>query len=70
MTNLVRPKANPGALVNVNKTELELYKKGREERRKLASSLNEINNLKDQINNINNDMTEIKSLLLKVLESK
>lgn len=54
MENYIRSKSNPGAVVNTDRAGLEAYKK-----RKQRDA--EINNLKEEI-------TEIKALLLQLLE--
>jgi len=62
------PKNNPGALINTNLVALEEYKKTRKE-----LSLNKDSNvdiLKQEINTVKNDLSELKNLLLKVLENK
>jgi len=54
---------NPGALVNTNKSALEAYKM---QKKKFA----EFNKQKEEINTIKSELSDIKQLLVKLLESK
>lgn len=63
-TKLVRDPRS-GAIINQDKNGLEEYLS---KRKVLESQKEEINKVKSEIKSINNDLTEIKSLLLKLLE--
>jgi len=68
--SFVRQGDNPGALLNVDN---EGYKNYKETRRKVLenySKMEQINKLTDDVNNLKNDISDIKQLLMKVLESK
>jgi hypothetical protein len=54
-----------GAIINQDKNGLDEYLN---KRRVLESQKNEINNVKSEVKELREDITEIKSLLLKLLE--
>ena len=63
-TKLVRD-TRSGAIINQDKNGLEEYLN---RRRALESQKEEINNVKSEVKELREDLTEIKSLLLKLLE--
>jgi predicted transcriptional regulator len=63
-TKLVRD-TRSGAIINQDKNGLDEYLN---KRRVLESQKNEINNVKSEVKELREDITEIKSLLLKLLE--
>lgn len=63
-TKMVRD-TRSGAIINQDKNGLEEYLN---RRRALASQKEEINNVKSEVKVLREDITEIKSLLLKLLE--
>ena len=63
-TKLVRD-TRTGAIINQDKNGLDEYLN---KRRVLESQKNEINNVKSEVKELREDITEIKSLLLKLLE--
>jgi hypothetical protein len=63
-TKLVRD-TRSGAIINQDKNGLDEYLN---KRRALESQKNEINNVKSEVKVLREDITEIKSLLLKLLE--
>ena len=63
-TKLVRD-TRSGAIINQDKNGLDEYLN---KRRALESQKNEINNVKTEVKVLREDITEIKSLLLKLLE--
>lgn len=54
---------NPGALVNTNKSALEAYKLQKKR-------FEDFNKQKEEINTIKSELSDIKQLLVKLLESK
>jgi hypothetical protein len=62
-----RSSNNMGALVNVQDDNLIAYRKQRKNISKMISDSDKINNLEKELGNIKEDMSEIKQLLLKVL---
>ena len=63
-TKLVRD-TRSGAIINQDKNGLDEYLN---KRRALESQKEEINNVKSEVKMLREDITEIKSLLLKLLE--
>jgi hypothetical protein len=63
-TKLVRD-TRSGAIINQDKNGLDEYLN---KRRALESQKNEINNVKSEVKVLREDITEIKNLLLKLLE--
>lgn len=63
-TEFVRD-TNSTALINKDASGLEEYYR---KRRMMAAQKDEINNLKEDFKNIKSEMTEIKQLMLKLLE--
>jgi hypothetical protein len=71
MTNSIdgfaRSTTNTGALINVQDDNLIAYRKQRKNNSKFINNVDKINNLEKELGNIKEDMSEIKQLLLKVL---
>lgn len=63
----VRSDSNKGALINVQNENLTLYKKQRKHLSELNNKIHKINTLEKEIHDIKSDMSEIKELLLKVV---
>ena len=63
----IRSESNKGALVNIQNENLNLYKKQRKHIYDLNSKIHKINTLEKEIHDIKTDMSEIKELLLKVI---
>ena len=63
-TKLIRD-TRSGAIINQDKNGLDEYLN---KRRALESQKNEINNVKSEVKELREDITEIKNLLLKLLE--
>jgi coenzyme F420-reducing hydrogenase delta subunit len=61
-------KDNPGALINSNLEALEDYKIKRKNMLLKSNSINEVDTIKEDVNLLKNELSDIKSLLLKVLE--
>lgn len=68
--DFVVQRGNPGSFVNNNMEGLMAYKEIRKKRLVESTESNEINNLKSDVDSLKNDMSQIKDLLLKVLENK
>ena len=70
--SFVRLKANPGAVISVNKDELQSYKTQRRLREKTKletqTKFEEINTLKQQVDVLHSEMKDIKGLLIQLLE--
>ena len=62
-----RSKNNNGALINVQDDNLAAYKKQRKHVNSLIDGASKINSLEKELKNIKEEMTEIKHLLLKVI---
>ena len=71
MTNLIdgfsRTSNNAGALINVQDDNLIAYRKQRKHVTKVINDSDKINNLEKELGGIKEEMSEIKQLLLKVL---
>jgi len=71
MANLIdgfsRTSNNAGALINVQDDNLIAYRKHRKHVNKVIYDLDKINNLEKELGGIKEEMSEIKQLLLKVL---
>jgi hypothetical protein len=63
----LRSMDNPGAVVNIKDDNLIAYKKHRKQMNELHYSIGKINNLEKEVNSLKGDLTEIKELLVKVL---
>lgn len=63
----VRSNNNMGALINVQDDNLIAYKKQRKHVTKMINDSDKINNLEKELGGIKEEMSEIKQLLLKVL---
>ena len=63
----VRSELNKGALLNVQNDNLTMYKKQRKHINDLHNKINKINSLEKELSEIKTDMSEIKELLLKVV---
>jgi DNA-binding transcriptional regulator YhcF (GntR family) len=63
----VRSRINKGALVNADHDNYVAYKKHRQHLTEINGNISKINSLENELSNIKEDMTEIKQLLLKVL---
>lgn len=62
-----RSNNNMGALINVQDDNLMAYKKQRKHVTKMISDADKINNLEKELGDIKSEMSEIKQLLLKVI---
>lgn len=62
-----RSTINAGALVNVQDENLIAYKKQRKHVNKMINNSDKINKLETELGDIKEEMSEIKQLLLKVL---
>jgi hypothetical protein len=63
----VRSNNNMGALINVQDDNLIAYRKQRKHVTKMINNSDKINNLEKELGGIKEEMSEIKQLLLKVL---
>ena len=63
----VRSNNNMGALINVQDDNLIAYRKQRKHVTKMINDSDKINNLEKELGGIKEEMSEIKQLLLKVL---
>jgi len=63
----VRSNNNMGALINVQDENLIAYRKQRKHVTKMINDSDKINNLEKELGDIKEEMSEIKQLLLKVL---
>ena len=63
-------KDNPGALVNTDLEALEEYKIKRKILLQQSNKNDNIDNIKQDVDLLKNEISDIKSLLLKVLEAK
>lgn len=61
---------NPGAILNVDKEGLNAYKLARRKHNDNQNRIDQINIINEEVNQLKNDISEIKQLLMKVLESK
>lgn len=68
--DFVVQKNNTGALLNYNMKALKAYKEARKKALNSASENDQINKLKEELNTLKNDISDIKTLLIKVLETK
>jgi hypothetical protein len=68
--DFVVQKDNSGALLNYNMRALKAYKEARKKALNPASENDQINKLKEELNIVKNDLSDIKTLLIKALESK
>ena len=59
---------NRGALINTDTNAYDGYWRNRNKKVELENKIDEINTIKDQISSIMSEQTEIKNLLLKLLE--
>jgi hypothetical protein len=64
----VRSQSNKGAIINVDNENYNAYKKQRQHMLEVSGGMGKINTLEHELNNIKEDMSEIKQLLLKVLD--
>jgi hypothetical protein len=71
MTNSIdgfaRSKNNSGALINVQDDNLVAYRKQRKHVNTMIGNTNKINSLEKELSGIKEEMSEIKQLLLKVI---
>lgn len=67
LDGFARTKNNKGALVNVQDDNLLAYKKQRKHLNELNDSMGKINSLEKELGGIKEEMSEIKQLLLKVI---
>jgi hypothetical protein len=65
--SLVRDVSN-GAIINTDKTEVQRYLQRREEARIQKEKMDQISHNTKEINNIKNELQEIKSLILQILQ--
>lgn len=65
-SGIVRDKGS-GAILNVNEKEIAQAREMKQNKRKKAENLK---NLENDVNTLKNDMSEIKGLLLKMIEEK
>jgi ribosomal protein L29 len=63
----VRARNNKGALVNVQQENYDAYKKERQHLSEVKNNIGKINTIENELNGLKEDMSEIKQLLLKVL---
>ena len=63
----IRSELNKGALLNVQDENLNLYKKQRKSMYDLNNKIHKINTLEKELNELKTDMSEIKELLLRVV---
>ncbi len=56
------------ALLAVNRNELEIYRKKVKQLKESKNAINKIETMEEQVNSLQNDVTEIKELLIKLLE--
>ena len=63
-----RLKDNPGALINVDNTSYEAYRKHRERVADNQTKIDQINTIGHNVNILSNEVYEIKNLLIKLLE--
>ena len=62
-----RSKNNSGALINVQDDNLAAYRKQRKHVTKIIDNMDKINSLEKELSGIKEEMSEIKHLLLKVI---
>ena len=62
-------KGNPGAILNKDIDGLRTYKDKRKQQQQTEEKINEVEFLKEDINSMKNDLSDLKNLLLKVLEN-
>ena len=62
-----RSSNNMGALINVQDDNLVAYRKQRKHVTKMINDADKINNLEKELGDIKSEMSEIKQLLLKVI---
>tara|TARA_R110002020_G_scaffold88903_1_gene217749 strand:+ start:984 stop:1211 length:228 start_codon:yes stop_codon:yes gene_type:complete len=63
----VKDKTN-NALLSVDQNELEMYRNKVKQIKESKNAINKIETMEDQVNNLQNDVTEIKDLLIRLLE--
>jgi len=63
-----RTKDNPGALINVDNVSYEAYRKHREKIANNQTKIDQINTLEQSVNILNDEVSEIKNLLIQLLE--
>ena len=66
----VTQKNNPGAVLNIDMNGLNVYKQARLKALNPQPENNEINIVKQELSEVKDQLQELKSLLVKVLESK
>ena len=66
----VRQQDNPGALLNIDSEGLTNYRETRRKILESQSKLDQINNINKELDELKSEFSEIKQLLMKVLESK
>jgi len=62
-----RAKNNSGALINVQDDNLDAYRKQRKHVHSMIGNTDKINSLEKELSGIKEEMSEIKQLLLKVI---
>jgi hypothetical protein len=63
----IRSEMNKGALLNVQDENLNLYKKQRKQMYDFNNKIDKINSLEKELSELKTDMSEIKELLLRVV---
>jgi hypothetical protein len=67
--DLVRD-SNSKAILNVNNDALNKYKKEKEEKLRIKKVLDGYENLKEEIKSTKNDLSEIKQMLMQLMEKR
>lgn len=66
----IRQSDNPGALLNVDNDGLKNYKEARSRILQTHYKIEQINNIEKEMDSLKSELSDIKQLLMKVLESK
>jgi hypothetical protein len=67
--NLVRD-SNSKAILNVNNLELNKYKREKEEKLKIKKAVEGYETLKEELKSTKNDLSEIKKMLIQLMEKQ
>jgi hypothetical protein len=67
--SLVR-ESNSKAILNVNNIELNKYKREKEEKLKIKNAIDNYENLKEELKATKNDLSEIKKMLIQLMEKQ
>jgi len=65
----IRQQDNPGALLNTDNEGLRSYREARKKILDNQQKISQINNIQDEVNSLKSELSDIKQLLIKVLES-